>query len=370
MVNILYTFHAFSAGALWLLGTLIFMGVNRTGLQADRWLGAYYCLLASLFTQLFLEGFHIDNEALIHVLELPRWAALPCFYLAVHYLVKPTTPIRYWGLHFVPFLAFLFFSLIYLIPGLFNKHIHAPQLPHWIMFAIKYFFFAQCIFYWIACYWLFKIHQKNIRQLSSYTEKINMIWLKYLLIALLFMIVVRLLALAHFSFDSLAPILYFIGIVALGYATLTQRSIYTVESTDNLIDESDKTKNIKTEERLTEQQVDTLKEKLLQKTTAEKLYLDPALTLSSLADHIGINPHDLSYIINNGLQKNFYQFINELRTEEAKRLLLSEEAKRLDMSGIAIRAGFNSRTTFYSSFKKATGITPTEYVKGHGKHST
>lgn len=43
------------------------------------------------------------------------------------------------------------------------------------------------------------------------------------------------LALVHLFVDSLAPILYFMGTVALGYATLTQRSIYAVESTDNLI---------------------------------------------------------------------------------------------------------------------------------------
>lgn len=369
MINILYTFHAFSAGAFLLLGTLIFLGVNHTSSQADRWLGTWYYLMACLFTQLFLEGFHVESEGLIHMLELPRWATLPCFYLAVHYMVKPTATIRYWGLHFVPFPAFLFFSIIYLIPGLFNMHIHPPQLPQWIILAIKYFFFAQCIFYWVACYILLKIHQKNIRQLSSYTEKINMAWLKYLLIALLFMIVARLLAMIHVVFSAVAPILYFIGSVALGYATLTQRSIYTIESTENLINETEY-KKVKAEERLTKQQVDTLKEKLLQKTTAEKLYLDPGLTLSSLADHIGINPHDLSYIINNGLEKNFYQFINELRTERAKKLLLSEEAKQLDMFGIAIRAGFNSRTTFYSSFKKVTGITPTEYMKVHRKQST
>jgi len=69
------------------------------------------------------------------------------------------------------------------------------------------------------------------------------------------------------------------------------------------------------------------------------------------------------------LEKNFYQFINELRTEEAKKLLLSKEVKQLDMFGIAIRAGFNSRTTFYASFKKATGITPTEYMKVNSKQS-
>lgn len=368
MVHIYYTFHAFSAGALWLLGSLIFMGVNKTGFQADRWLAAGYYLLACIFTQLFLEGFHIDNETLIHVLELPRWATLPCFYLAVHYMVKPTTAIRYWGLHFVPFLAFLLFSIIYVIPGLSNNYIHPPQLPGWIIFIIKYFFFAQCIFYWVACYRLFLIHQKNIRQLSSFTEKINMVWLKYLLIALLFMIVVRLLTMLYPTFSPIAPILYFVGTVALGYSTLTQRSIYGMESSANLIDETkDK---IKAEERLTAQQVETLKENLLHKTTAEKLFLDPGLTLSSLSDHIGITPHDLSYIINNGLEKNFYQFINELRTEEAKRLLLSEEAKRLDMFGIAIRAGFNSRTTFYSSFKKTTGMTPTAYIKVNRKQDS
>lgn len=368
MINILYTFHAFSAGAFLLLGTLIVMGVNHSCSHADRWLGTWYYLMACLFTQLFLEGFHIESNGLIHTLELPRWATLPCFYLAVHYMVKPTATIRYWGLHFVPFLAFVFFSIIYLIPGLFNKHIHPPQLPQWIIFAIKYFFFAQCIFYWIACYRLFKIHQKNIRQLSSYTEKINMAWLKYLLIALLLMIVARLLAMVYIVFSAVAPILYFMGTVALAYATLTQRSIYTIESTENLINEAEH-KKVKAEERLTAKQVDALKEKLVQKTAAEKLYLDPALILSSLAEHIGINPHDLSYIINNGLEKNFYQFINELRTEEAKKLLLSEEAKLLDMFGIAIRAGFNSRTTFYASFKKATGITPTEYMKVNSKQS-
>jgi AraC-like DNA-binding protein len=52
-----------------------------------------------------------------------------------------------------------------------------------------------------------------------------------------------------------------------------------------------------------------------------------------------------------------------------RKTLLSEEAKQLDMFGIAIRAGFNSRTTFYASFKKATGITPTEYMKVHSKQS-
>ncbi|MGJ1420363.1 helix-turn-helix domain-containing protein [Sphingobacterium spiritivorum] len=368
MINIISTFHAFSAGALWLLGTLIILGVNRTNAQADRWLGAFFYLTACLFTQLFLESFHVDSEALLHLLELPRWTILPCLYMAIHYMVRPTAAVKFWGVHFIPFAAFLFLSTIYLIPGFFNVGIHPPQLPRWIVLVIKYFFYVQCVFYWISCYRLLKMHSQNIQQLSSYTEKINMIWLKYLLIAVLFLMVIRLLAISHPNLNSIAPLLYFTGSIALAYATLTQRSIYSLESAANIVDKIGN-KN-KAGERLTSQQVDILKNVLLQKTTTQRLHLNPGLTLSTLADHIGINTHDLSYVINNGLEKNFYQFINELRTEEAKKLLVSGEAKQLDMFGIAIQAGFNSRTTFYSSFKKVTGVTPTEYIKAYHSRSS
>ncbi|QQT24568.1 helix-turn-helix domain-containing protein [Sphingobacterium spiritivorum] len=369
MIHITSTFHAFSAGALLLLGTLIILGVNRTNVHADRWLSTFYYLTAAMFTQLFLEGFRVDYKILLHLLELPRWTILPCLYMAIHYMVRPSAAVKHWILHFIPFLAFLLLSVIYLMPAFFNADINPPQLPQGLVFIIKYFFFAQCIFYWIACFRLLNRHHKNIQQLSSYSEKINMIWLKYLLIAVLFLIIVRLLAFIHLAFTFTSPILYFIGTLALAYATLTQRSIYTVESEENLMFET-RNKKDKTEERLTPQQVEVLKNKLVQKTTNERLYLDPSLTLSTLANQIGINPHDLSYIINNGLEKNFYQFINELRTEEAKKLLVSEKAKQLDMFGIAIQAGFNSRTTFYSNFKKITGVTPTEYIKIHNSNNS
>jgi len=71
----------------------------------------------------------------------------------------------------------------------------------------------------------------------------------------------------------------------------------------------------------------------------------------------------LSYVLNKGIKKNFYQFINELRVEEAKILLLSDKVKTLDMLGIATHAGFNSKTTFNTTFKKLTGLTPSQFQK-------
>ncbi len=363
-INFTDSFHAFSAGVLWLAGTLIIWGVNRINLNADRWLGTFYYLMACMFTQLFLEGFHVENGILIHLLELPRWAIFPSLYIAVSYLVKPALDNRKFVIHFVPFLIFLLFSIIYLIPGFFNSSIQPPRLPSWIQLIVRYFFFVQIVFYWFACFRLYNNHQKNIQLLSSYTEKIDMLWLKYLLFTLFFLTAVRFLTFTSTSIISIAPIIYFIGLIILSYFTLTQRSIYLAEEYPNIDKDAEIIKK-EPEGRLTQQQLDEIKAFVLAKTIDEKLYLDPTLTLSSLSVHLGVSSHDLSYVLNKGLEKNFYLFINEMRAQEAERLLLSKEAKQWDMLGIAIRSGFNSKTTFYSTFKKTTGLTPKEFIKSH-----
>ncbi|GAA4780761.1 hypothetical protein GCM10023231_04900 [Olivibacter ginsenosidimutans] len=150
----------------------------------------------------------------------------------------------------------------------------------------------------------------------------------------------------------------------MAYSTLTQKSIYAIE-TYQPSEKDEITPKKVLNERLTADQVEELKYLVMRKTVDEKLYLDPSLTLSVLSAKTGISTHELSYVLNNGLGKNFYQFINELRTEEAKLLLLSKDTKHLDLLGIAIRAGFNSKTTFYTTFKKATNLTPKEYIKAN-----
>ncbi len=367
-INTLASFFAFSAGALWLLGSLLFMGIDKENRQANRWLGAFYGIMAGSFTQLFLENFGINASFVIHLLELPRWAMLPCLYMALRLYVSPSSQKKDILPHFIPFLLFLIFSTIYLIPDYFSGHSRLPELPPWIRFIIQYFFTAQMVYYWIVCFFQLRAHQKKLKMVSSFTEKIDLEWLRYLLIAVLFLILIRILSIVNIQVTYLSPVLYFVGIVILAYSTLTQKSIYFIEVRRQ--QESEITIKKPVTERLTVEQVEELKDVVIRKTIAEKLYLDPNLTLSALSNKIGISTHELSYVINNGLEKNFYQFINELRTEEAKLLLLSEEVKYLDMLGIAIRAGFNSKTTFYTTFKKATNLTPKEYIKANSRATT
>lgn len=365
-INILTIFHAFSGGASWLLGSLSFLGVNPVNAKADRWLGAFYCILACTFTRIFFEEFSVGDGFLLHLLELPTWAMFPCLYMAVNYYVSPSLSKKDWHLHFLPFLLFFIFSLVYLMPNFFNKENHLPALPSWIRFIIRYFFFGQMIYYWIVIFYLFRSHQKNIKRVASFTKKIDLEWLRYLLISVLSLILIRVLSISNMHVTYYSPILYFLGIVPLAYSTLTQKSIYAIETYEP--PEKDEIAPKKAlSERLTADQVEELKYIVMRKTADEKLYLDPSLTLSVLSDKIGISTHELSYVLNNGLGKNFYQFINELRTEEAKLLLLSEDTKHLDLLGIAISAGFNSKTTFYTTFKKATNFTPKEYIKANSK---
>lgn len=92
-----------------------------------------------------------------------------------------------------------------------------------------------------------------------------------------------------------------------------------------------------------------------------KIYTNPDLTLSLLAKELNIRPQLLSQFINDNLNKSFAQFINEYRIDEAKRLLKASNQFKIDAVGF--ESGFNSSSTFYSTFKKITGKTPSNYQK-------
>ena len=101
--------------------------------------------------------------------------------------------------------------------------------------------------------------------------------------------------------------------------------------------------------------------RLKEAVAANHLYEDAELTLTTLAVKLVIHPHDLSRIINVGLEKNFSDFINEFRVREIARKMQDPAYDRLTLLGIAYESGFNSKRTFNRVFKEMTGKTPVEY---------
>ncbi|MBC7000373.1 two-component regulator propeller domain-containing protein [Cytophaga sp. FL35] len=94
-----------------------------------------------------------------------------------------------------------------------------------------------------------------------------------------------------------------------------------------------------------------------------KLYLSHDLSLGNLSEHLQISANQLSYLLNEHIGKNFYDFINHYRVEEVKQRLRDSSYKGQTLSSIGLDCGFNSKSTFNRIFKNATGLTPSEYQK-------
>jgi AraC-like DNA-binding protein len=106
---------------------------------------------------------------------------------------------------------------------------------------------------------------------------------------------------------------------------------------------------------------------LEQAMMGEAMFKNPNLTLAELAKAVNLTGHQLSQVLNDDLGKNFTSYVNEYRINEACRMMAKEHPFSLEAIGYEV--GFNSKSTFYSAFKKLKSTTPLFYkeelAKGH-----
>ncbi|MDO6516010.1 helix-turn-helix domain-containing protein [Zobellia uliginosa] len=93
----------------------------------------------------------------------------------------------------------------------------------------------------------------------------------------------------------------------------------------------------------------------------KKLYRNPNLSLNSVSEALGISACYLSSMVNSLLNKSFIDFINEYRIADVKQNLNSDRYAHYTIVSLGLEAGFNSKSAFYSAFKKHTGLTPLQY---------
>ncbi len=94
---------------------------------------------------------------------------------------------------------------------------------------------------------------------------------------------------------------------------------------------------------------------------SKKYYLDPLLSMETLTFELGMSKSHFSKLINSYSNYNFSDFINSLRVEQSKKFLSNEEFSAYTIVAIGLECGFNSKSTFYSAFKKFTSETPSSY---------
>lgn len=94
-------------------------------------------------------------------------------------------------------------------------------------------------------------------------------------------------------------------------------------------------------------------------------YLDPDLSLAQLAEQLELPPRELSSLINNGLDRTFFDLINGYRIRAAQHLLKESDDPGQTILEVMYRVGFNSKSSFNTAFKKHTGTTPSQYREQH-----
>lgn len=99
----------------------------------------------------------------------------------------------------------------------------------------------------------------------------------------------------------------------------------------------------------------------------DRLYVNPNLKIADLAAILNVSTYTLSYLFNQYLDKNYYDYLNDYRIEEFKRLVGKDEYSKYTLTALAELCGFSSRTSFFRYFKKVIGITPNEYIRSIGK---
>ncbi|WP_169793698.1 AraC family transcriptional regulator [Novosphingobium fuchskuhlense] len=104
-----------------------------------------------------------------------------------------------------------------------------------------------------------------------------------------------------------------------------------------------------------------LREKL-ETTMAQRVWLEPGLTIGSLAERLDVPEHRLRALINRRLgHRNFSAFLNAHRIAEAKAVLADPARVDLPVLTIAMDLGYGSLAPFNRAFRESVGQTPTEF---------
>ncbi|WP_228530383.1 helix-turn-helix domain-containing protein [Tamlana sp. I1] len=231
-----------------------------------------------------------------------------------------------------------------------------------IAVSLNVLIIIQAIYFIVASYLKIKRYKVEIELFASNTSEINLNWIEYIIISLFVLSIfigVYNILFVDADLNLFANIVSFVIIIFVAYNALKQKEIFIIKDNQITADDSDISKR----KLISDQDLDALKTKLLQLMESQKPYLDPELNLVKLAQQINIPAHQLSYVINSGFNENFFMFVNRYRVEKVKELLLSEEKNHLSIMGIAFEAGFNSKTSFNTTFKKISSQTPSEFKK-------
>jgi AraC-like DNA-binding protein len=331
-----------------------------------------FSILHNTFAGPVLRTFHFSGRT--------RTPIDPSFLLigpALWFYIKELTgsPVRFSFkllLHFLPFIMVI--CIFFIVDsrdsykyGMLFYYMRSRHQPMAIFFWTSTV--VQLSVYQFYIYRKWRAYQQLMVQEVSNTENVNISWVNFFMgvflvinLAFLFSLVQAI----HTNYSGwlfkLIAVVFSLSVFALGYKGILQKEIFHMRPT-----ETPPPADILPRERGIANTVPPPNTDLLNRLHTymeeKQPYLDPELTLSELAKQLNMNRGQLSQLINEGTGDNFYNFINKYRVEQVKLFMRDPAMKHYSMLGLALEAGFKSKSTFNLIFKRFTGVTPTEYRK-------
>ncbi|WP_461090034.1 helix-turn-helix domain-containing protein [Spirosoma gilvum] len=271
--------------------------------------------------------------------------------------------------HFFPFLVSIFFSL--LLKSLPTTNSLISYLDDHRSWRSGVFWFCMVIQFSAYLFFIHKrwlAYQKQIKEEVSNTENVSIAWVRFFMGVFLginlFFLLILVNVIHHstmFWSGRTIVVLFSLSIFALGYKGILQKAIFTISP--NEVPQEPPVTAPQTQPTATKQPDQQLIDRLLLYMDDEKPYLDPELTLSDLAKRLNLSRSVLSQLINDGIGDNFYNFVNKYRVDQVKAFMNDPTMKHFNLLGLALEAGFKSKSTFNLIFKRFTGLTPSDYMK-------
>lgn len=107
----------------------------------------------------------------------------------------------------------------------------------------------------------------------------------------------------------------------------------------------------------------SVKERMALYLEAEKPYVNSEFSVFSIAVALELSEAEVTHCIKNELHTTFVKLRTAARVQHALQLLKNKATNRLTIESIGEQSGFKTRSNFYTAFKDATGLTPTEFIQ-------
>ena len=365
---------------------LILAVVLVTSRKFRRHSGYYLALLLFAFALInmtsgfFLSGAE-DRYTILQYTPTFLVTLIPVsFYFFIRYLVSPDHQYKTWEYALWIAVIIEFIHRLYRF-GIFILHGEQPYS------ANVAYYFSSNIYESIAiiqtlsiCIWaIYKLsaYEKLLYQNYAEVEDKSLRWLRSSLMAGLLLAIAWLISMIFELSDSFHTGRYVIQFAVLGLTILICYIGYAMILRDGLVDtdifgivkRSQTAANDDKDPAISSRAAEHL-ERLKKLIQERQLYKDPDLSMTKLALITELSNSYLSQIINQSQGQNFFDFINAYRVEEVKSLLHHPDYAHYTILGVAQEAGFKSKSTFNSVFKKMTGMTPSDYKKSLSKPSS